>query len=234
MIELNLLPDLKKDFIRAQRMRNLVISASIVVTMVAGGLTVLLLLTVYGGQTLISNNLDGSIKKNYDILSKKPEIDKYLTVQNQLKNLDGLHSERYAYAKALDYLQQLNPSEPNNVALSAALLTKDSKSLVIEGTTNNFESLNVFKNTLENAQLTYTLDGKPETVKLFDTVKLDEAVVTSLGTRKLASFKFSLTYPKEAFISSIPETAISVPKATLSDGDSSAPKQLFGNQPGGQ
>jgi len=84
MIGINLLPDVKKEFLKAQRTRNTVISLSILIMFVAGGLTVFLALFVYVGQTTAINVVKGDIDTKQKTLGEKPEITKYLTIQNQL------------------------------------------------------------------------------------------------------------------------------------------------------
>lgn len=231
MIELNLLPDVKKEFIKAQRTRNAVISFSIVATIAAGVLTTLLLSYVYVAQPLIIGAQTKAIKESEQKLKDIPEIDKYLTVQNQLSNLDSLHAERYAYSRAFGYLQQLNPAAPNNVAISAVIFDKELKTLEINGVTRNFQALDVFQDTLENAQLTYTSDGQVSTVRLFDKVVLEEAGLSSSGDVPLTNFKFLLAYPDEAFQNSSKDVKITVPSMITSDADRNAPKEIFGTTP---
>mgnify|MGYP001584056236 FL=1 len=58
MIELNLVPDVKQEFIRAKRIRNVVISTVILVGIVSIGVVVLLALYLFGVQTVRSNLAD--------------------------------------------------------------------------------------------------------------------------------------------------------------------------------
>jgi len=51
MIEINLIPDVKQEFIRAQKVRNAAITFSILAGIVAGGIVVVLVL-VLGAQSL--------------------------------------------------------------------------------------------------------------------------------------------------------------------------------------
>ena len=51
MIQINLVPDVKQEMLRAQRMRNFTISMAIVVGLVAAGVVVILGL-VYGAQVV--------------------------------------------------------------------------------------------------------------------------------------------------------------------------------------
>jgi hypothetical protein len=232
MIELNLLPDVKKEFLKAQRTRNNVISGAIILTIAAAVITAILASTVYIGQNAVIALQTKSVKEKNDKLKSQPEIEKYLTVQNQLKNIDTLHNGKYLYSRALTYLQALNPSTPNNVVLSSVSLKKEDKSLELEGSVRNFEALTIFKTTLQTAKLKYQTansSDQQETV-LFNTVTLADAGIRSSDKTSVVNFRMLLTYPEAIFLTSTKNGKIEVPNEVTSDGDRNAPKELFGAQ----
>lgn len=233
MIQLNLLPDIKKDFLKAQRTRNTVISFSILVTIVAGGLMLLLISIILGQKVFISEFQTKDIKKSAQELRDIPEIDKYLTVQNQLNNIKLLHDDRAEYSRLFSFLQQLNPSAPNNIALNTASIVRADSTIVLEGSARNFQGVNVFKNTLENAQLNYKQHNESLTAQLFSAVALEEASLSNVNGSLLAVFKIRLTYAEAAFAAPTTEATISVPNLVTSDADRNAPKQVFDTKPEG-
>lgn len=235
MIELNLLPDVKKEFIKAQRVRNTVITFAIFATIAAAGLTVLLGLTVYAGQAVFISTRTNDIKKAQSELSATNEIDKYLTVQNQLSNIDTLHSDKYIYSRVFGYLQQINPTPPNNVALSRVVLNKEDNTLSIEGSARNFEAVTAFQETMKQATLSYKTDGDEaeQKINLFDEVTLKAANLVNVEGVSLANFEFSLTLPEAAFLYTSRDLTVSVPNLTTSDADRNAPKAVFGTKPEG-
>ena len=87
MIEINLIPDVKQELLRAQAQRNIVISASIVLAIAAGAVVVLVALYVFGGQKLLMDNANKKIDKEYATLSSVEDLDRLLTIQNQLKKV---------------------------------------------------------------------------------------------------------------------------------------------------
>ena len=139
MVELNLLPDIKKEFLRAQRTRNLVISGAIMTSIIAGGFVVILASTVYVGQQAIKKKLSDDITTSQRNLEAKPEINKSLAIQGQLTAIDKVSSSRSQYARLLDFLPLLNPAPPSNVSLTNAMLTKADNSLVMDGEASTFE-----------------------------------------------------------------------------------------------
>lgn len=178
MISLNLLPDVKKDLLRVRRERNLVVSISVVV--VGASIGVLLLLSGTLGVLVATKALmENGIKNDEQTIKqaqKKKQLDKYITIQNQLKQIGKLKSDQQVYSRLMDYLTQLNPAAPNNVQISSAKIeapagssgdtsssssssaSADGITMTIEGKTTNFSALDVYKNTLSKAQLSYEVE----------------------------------------------------------------------------
>lgn len=195
MISLNLLPDVKKDLLRVRRERNLVVSISVIV--VGASIGVLLLLSGTLGVLVATKALmENSIKNDEQTIKqaqKKKQLDKYITIQNQLKQIGKLKSDQQVYSRLMDYLTQLNPAAPNNVQISSAKIeapagssgdtsssssssaSADGITMTIEGKTTNFSALDVYKNTLSKAQLSYEVEEE-------DTSSDSESSANSDGT----------------------------------------------------
>lgn len=195
MIYLNLLPDVKKDLLRVRRERNLVVSISVVV--VGASIGVLLLLSgtlgvLIGAKALMENSIKND-EQTIKQAQKKKQLDKYITIQNQLKQIGKLKSDQQVYSRLMDYLTQLNPAAPNNVQISSAKIeapagssgdtsssssssaSADGITMTIEGKTTNFSALDVYKNTLSKAQLSYEVEEE-------DTSSDSESSANSDGT----------------------------------------------------
>ncbi len=195
MISLNLLPDVKKDLLRVRRERNLVVSISVVV--VGASICVLLLLSgtlgvLIGAKALMENSIKND-EQTIKQAQKKKQLDKYITIQNQLKQIGKLKSDQQVYSRLMDYLTQLNPAAPNNVQISSAKIeapagssgdtsssssssaSADGITMTIEGKTTNFSALDVYKNTLSKAQLSYEVEEE-------DTSSDSESSANSDGT----------------------------------------------------
>jgi Tfp pilus assembly protein PilN len=235
MIEINLLPDVKKEFINAQRTRNTVISVAILVSIAAGVVTLLLAATVYGGQTAVMAAQTESIKKKKNERAAKPEIDKYLTVQNQLKNIDALHVAKPLYSQAFGYLQALNPAAPNNITLTTLEIRAEDSRIELAGSARNFEALTVFKTTLESASLSYTTRGSDDVqnTRLFDTLNLVDASLRGTDSSSVVNFVIQLYYPAVIFDGATQNAKIEVPVETTSDAGRNSPTELFGTDPAG-
>ncbi len=231
MIGLNLLPDVKKEFLKAQRTRNMVISFSILAMLIAGGLSAFLAVYVYIGQGKAIDLVKQDIAKNQTTLQNKPEINKYLTIQSQLSALQSLHDKDHQviYSRIFDYLVKLSPAAPYGVALGSVKISNDTATIDMQGSTNSqqLQSLDVFKNTLEKAKLSYTVDGKTTEVSLFSSVVLKSAALTQDSGAKGVSFEFELVYTPEAFWPGVTNIELIVPKQTVSDAQNNAPSEIF-------
>jgi Tfp pilus assembly protein PilN len=231
MIQLNLLPDVKKEYLRAQLQRNLVITICSAVTLIFGVVLVVLGL-VMGGQTFMKSSINNDITRLNSSLTSTKDINEYLTVQNQLSQIDALKEDQPILSRLFDYLRVLNPAEPNNVELTTVNFDASTSTIRLEGFSRNFPALDVFKATLTSATISYATasDSTPVTEKLFETVDVSQAAISSVGDESKVGFTITLTYNKAAFArGSIGIGNPKVPEGVTSDSDST-PKQVFSDQ----
>lgn len=236
MVQLNLLPDVKKEFLQAQRTRNSVITICIFVSVVFVGVLVVLAV-IMGGQAITKNVVTNDIKKNAATIQNTEELNEYLTVQNQLSHIDALKEVQPVYSRLFDYLVKLNPASPNNVELTSVKVTNSvasggtANSIELQGSTANFASLDVFKTTLQNAKISYTdKDGNKVTDQpLFNTVTVKEASISRSTDEGRVNFTIDVEYNPEAFDNSAKDFVLTVPNQTTSDADRNTPKEIFGN-----
>ena len=159
MISINLLPDVKKELLRIRRERNLVVSISILA--VGGSIVALVVLGgILGGLNIAKVVMESGINKNKATINSAIEdkqLNEYLTIQNQLAQIDGLKDRQLVYSRIMDYLVALNPASPNNAELSTVSLEMSDGvvAATLEGKTQDFEALNVYKTTLASAELVY-------------------------------------------------------------------------------
>ena len=159
MISINLLPDVKKELLRIRRERNLVVSISILA--VGGSIAALVVLGgILGGLNIAKVVMENGINKNKATINSAIEdkqLNEYLTIQNQLAQIDGLKDQQLVYSRIMDYLVELNPASPNNAELSTVSLEMSDGAVAatLEGKTQDFEALNVYKTTLASAELVY-------------------------------------------------------------------------------
>lgn len=174
MISINLLPDVKKELLRIRRERNLVVSISILA--VGGSFVALGVLGgILGGLNIAKVVMENGVNKSKATINSAIEdkqLNEYLTIQNQLSQISDLKSQQLVYSRIMDYLVALNPASPNNAELSTVNLEMSGNTIsaTLEGKTQNFEALNVYKTTLASAELVYEEKSDDE-----DTTSDDDA-----------------------------------------------------------
>lgn len=202
MIQINLVPDVKQELIRAQQIRATVISVAVIVGVAAAAVVVLLALYVFGAQTARSLISDAGIKSESAKLAKVPDLTNTLTIQNQLTQISALRDTTHVSSRLFDILAACNPPAPNDVTISTAKLDTSSNTLAIEGqAVNGYAALEVFKKTILETKMSYTdQDNQKQSIPLASSISLGD---TSYGEdadgHKVLRFALTLTYPDEIF-----------------------------------
>lgn len=232
MIQLNLLPDLKKEFIQVQKTKSMVISVSLITAVSAIALSILMFIYVNFVQALQINLATDDIKSKNQQLNDMTELPKHLTIQNQLAALPTLRDGQGVTSRILDFLNVLNPSPPNNVSLAVLQVGTIDNSIILNGTTRNFEALNVFVDTLKNAEITYRLENSQESVttNMLDKVLVQSSGLSKINNRVVVSFSIKANYkPEMTNISSL-DTKASVPNITTTKSVTQSPNSdIFDN-----
>jgi hypothetical protein len=195
MIQLNLLPDVKLEYIKAERSRRLVLSISFLVAAVSIVL-LLLLLSVEGLQKKHLNDLTKDINSESSKLQKEPQISKILTVQNQLQSLTSLHAQEPAASRVFDYLNQVTPS---NVSIADFKIDFTQQTSTITGTAANLADVNQYVDTLKYTTFT-TGDGSPGQ-PAFSNIVLSSFSLNGggQGSGQAASYTITLSYNPTIF-----------------------------------
>ncbi len=222
MMQLNLLPDIKMQYIKTQRSRRLVLSVSILVTVAAVAL-LLLLLSVDGLQKKHLSDLNKDIKSGSSKLQHEPQIDKMLTVQNQLGSLTALQASKPSAARLFDYLNQVTPA---NVAITEFTIDFTKQTATITGTSGNLANVNKYVDTLKYT--TYTAGGSNTAKPAFSSVVLSSFSLNtdSQAANQAASFTVNLSYDKAIF-DATQDVKLSVPSITTTRSNTDQPTDLF-------
>lgn len=157
MIEINLVPDIKQELIKAQRTRSVVVTSSIFIGIASVGVVIFLALYVFTIQTVRSVLADTEIKKQSTALSKVEDLSKTLTIQNQLTKISDLNNSKKIDSRIFDLLKAVIPKEPNDVKISKLSIDPITNLVSMEGQAQGgYASLEIFKKTIEGAKFKYT------------------------------------------------------------------------------
>jgi Tfp pilus assembly protein PilN len=229
MIEINLIPDVKQELIKAQSVRATVISSSIIASIVAVGIVVLLSLYVFGGQALRSGASDGEIDKKGAELAAVEDLSEMLTLQNQLKVISDLQENKNIHSRTFDMLAAVIPPSPNEARISQLSIDSDMSTVRLEGQTRSFDSMETFKKTIDAAVLVYKLDDEEVQIKLAEDISTGD---TSFGEdadgNKTFRFVLSFVYPLELYSSDITNVTFKlVVNGNVTDSYLGIPKTIF-------
>ena len=233
MIEINLIPDVKREYLKTRALRNTVISLSILAGIAAVGLAVVLGL-VFGGQLVTEAVQDGSIRQEGGKMRAIEDLDKTVTIQQQLSKIDEQHANKSVHSRLFDVIAAINPAEPNNVTISTLRLNPEENSITIEGSAaNGYIALEVFKKTITNTKVQVSQDGEDVEYPLAEEIGGGE---TSFGEnaegQRVLRFAFTFTHPKELFSSVKGRVTIITPQGRVDVTDSKlgVPESLFSRQ----
>jgi Tfp pilus assembly protein PilN len=192
MIQFNLLPDVKLEYVRARNRKRLIIGTSIVVSAVFFGLFLLLFLFVKVNQAKYISDLTKDINTNVKKIQSKEDLDKILTIQNQLSSLPALHDQKVVSSRLLDYLTQLLPTQSTITTISVDFAAN---SIELQGEADNLGTVNKFVDTLKFTDYKVNT-GDEKTGKAFSNVVLDSFSVekpagAGQGGKATYSLKFS-------------------------------------------
>src|SRR6056297_437977 len=144
MIQFNLLPDVKKEYIKARRTKRLIMTSSLVASAASIGVVFLLFLTVQVAQKGNISDLTDDIQSELNSLQSTEDLDQMLTVQNQLNTLPGLHQQKPETSRLFGYLTQVTPED---VTISTLSLDMAANSMKITGRADSLATVNEFADT---------------------------------------------------------------------------------------
>lgn len=153
MIQFNLLPDVKLEYIKARRAKRLVLLASAIASAVTVSIAIILFIGVNKIQKDHLRNLSEDIAAKSEELKKEKDIDKILTVQNQLNNLNDLHDSKPAADRLGGYLGSVTPNE---VFISELTVDFSANTMTFKGESSAIKFVNEFIDTMKftNYELT--------------------------------------------------------------------------------
>ena len=198
MIEINLLPNVKRELLKTRVMRNRVISISFLV----GGASiaaVVVLALILGSQIAAEAVQNGVIKDRNDKLMAVEDLNKVVTIQHQLTKINEQHSGKKLNSRIFDVVTAVNPVAPNNVSFSDIKVNPGSKTITLEGgAVNGYSALETLKKTILNTKVQTTDGDKSSEVSLTKEIKDGD---TSFGEnsegKKVLQFSFSFEYAEE-------------------------------------
>lgn len=218
MIQFNLLPDVKLQYIRATYRKRVIIFASIIASTIFFAIFVLLFLFVRVNQTRHMSHLDKDIDGQVKVLKEKKDLDKILTVQNQLGSLPNLHGQKVFGSRLFDYFTQVTPAQ---ASLSNVDVDFEAKTITLKGRADSIATVNKFVDTLKFTDFKLAGDN-PKEGKAFSAVVLQSFGLAAAGGETAeTSFDISFIYDEAIFANTAKDgsavangVTLTVPKIT--------------------
>ncbi len=217
MIQFNLLPAVKLEYIKASRTRRLVTLISVGVGGFMLLLTILLLISVFGLQKHHIHNLNNDINKYSGELKNVPDLGKILTIQNQLNSLPGLHDKKAVSSRLFGYITQLTPTQ---ASISDLNIDFAQNKLAIKGVASSLNVINKFTDSLKFTK--YSDQQGSQSLPAFPEVVLANFNRAPTGTEYQIDIKFD-----PIIFDSTHEIKLTVPSIISTRSETEKPKDLF-------
>jgi Tfp pilus assembly protein PilN len=209
MIQFNLLPDVKLQYVKAERTKRLILFTSIIVCACSITLLVLMLSAV-GLQKKHLSDLSKDIKKDSATLQNKPNIGNILTVQNQLESITALHDGKIASSRLFGYLNNVTPA---NVAINNIAIDFTQNTITVTGSTDSLSSVNKYVDTLKLTS--YSEDNGATLKPAFSNVVLSSFGVSGSTKDQSQAVSYTITLSFDPDIFNITKTiSLTVPTIT--------------------
>lgn len=217
MIQFNLLPDVKLEYIKARRSKHMVLMISTGVTIFSVSVFILLFSVVNLLQTKHINDLNQDISKYTATLKAIPNIDKILTVQNQLTSLTALHDQKPISSRTIGYLEQLTPAK---ATIADAKVDMVAHTISLTGDADALSTINKFVDTLKFTD--YTVAGSTDAKKAFSDVVLSSFSTSDKGSSYQINFSFD-----PAIYDGTKQVTLIVPKIISTRSETEKPSEVF-------
>lgn len=217
MIQMNLLPDVKLAFLKAERQKRIVMFVSTIVIIASLTLLAFLLLSVKVVQQKSLSDLEKDIDSVAAELQSVQDLDKILTVQSQLGSLAGLHENKVTSSRLFDIITQVTPAE---ASISSVKVDYEAYTIEVMGKVDSLRSVNKYADSFKFT--TYTLEDGDEPAAAFANV-----VLSSFSRQnEEAEYTLTMNYDPQLFINTI-QPKLSVPNIMSTRADVERPTALF-------
>ena len=217
MIQFNLLPDVKLEYLKTERTKHKIMLISGVTAAAALLILATLFLVVNVLQKQHLSNLNKDIKTYSDKLNSTKDLNKILTIQNQLKSLPEMHDQKVVASRLFNYMSQLTPNQAN---IAKFTIDFAASTISFSGGTDSLETVNKFTDTLKFT--TYKTADSSSEGKAFADVVLTSFSRDDKGTR----YQIDAHYEPLIF-DNVGDVTLDTPKIISTRSETEKPAALF-------
>lgn len=229
MIEINLVPNVKQELIKAQSVRSRVIAGAIVVGVASVAVVILLAFYVFGVQTARGFIADNAITDKSKTLASVPDLSKTLTIQNQLTKISTLNSNKKIDSRVFDLLNAIIPPAPNNIQISDMNIDSSTNTITINGqAVNSYAAVEVFKKTIDGAKAKFNGSGDKGITLATNISTSNTSYGEDSSGAKVLRFTISFSYANELFSPESKNVSVIVStQGNVTDSYLGVPKNIF-------
>ena len=129
--EISLVPEVKRNMVKAMKFRNILLFCCIVLMAVSGGV-VMVMVTVWEGQNITMSGQDSRMKAMSDKLNNYGSLSEFLTIQKQLKQLNQISDNKKVLSRVFPVLSVILPEGPDTISLSELTVNLDENTLIFD------------------------------------------------------------------------------------------------------
>lgn len=197
MVQFNLLPDVKIEYIKTQAKMRIIIMICIVVSTALLAIFVLLFLNARVLQPAHMNRVTSDINSDVKKIRDTQDIDKILTIQKQLGSLPGLHDSKVISSRLPGYLVQVSPQTTKFTDIETDFTAS---TMTIKGTSPDLATVNKYVDTLKFTNYKVAGENGKEG-KAFSEVVLDKFAVQDKPPKpeEKTTFEIKFKFDPELF-----------------------------------
>ena len=222
MLELNLLPEVKINHLKTQRLKHSIVSICIIVSIVFLALFGGFIYYVYIFQKNDISNQNTKITSYISQIKSNKDLDKILTIQNQLNSLPNIESQTTVPSRLFGFISQVTPTKATISDLNVSLT---SSSITLNGSADSLSTVNQFVDTLKYT--TYNTSTS-KNKSAFSAVTLSSFSYSSSNSSSTKAAQYSITFNYDPTLLSNSSTVnLIVPNITTTRSILNQPLNLF-------
>ncbi len=129
--EISLVPEVKRNMIKAMKFRNILLFCCIVLMAVSGGI-VMVMVSVWEGQNITMSGQDSRMEAMSDKLSNYGSLSEFLTIQKQLSQINQIIDDKKVLSRVFPVLSVILPEGPDTISLSELTVNLDENTLIFD------------------------------------------------------------------------------------------------------
>lgn len=161
--EINLVPDIKNEMIKALKLRNLIFFICIIVASASVGITLIFGL-IMGGQRIARDAKKDTIEKMSSTLNSYGDLNQTLTIKDQVSNITELAGNKQVLSRTFSALSAMLPTGADTITVSElrVSLAEEQPMLTLDAQANagrepfiDYNVLDSFKKTMQYVHYDY-------------------------------------------------------------------------------